>query len=490
MEIVATKAPPAELEADALILALSAGAETPAPWEAVDAALDGIVSSGLAGPAFQGKTGQSLVLPTYGRGRVQQIVLVGLGAADNASPETWRRAVAHGCTAARDHGAADLAVPIPQVADHQSAELVGAAAEAALLASYRFQEYKKPPADQVDIQKLTIATSAAEADEAIGRAQTVAEATCWARDLVNRPGNAKRTTVLADLAVEMAKDRGLDHEVLDTERCAELGMNALLAVGGGSEAAPRVVILEHRPQAKSPPVVLVGKGITFDSGGMSIKPAKNMGDMKADMAGAAAVLATLRAAADLGVDRHVVGVAPLAENLPSATAYRPGDIVRAFGEQTIEVINTDAEGRLILADALAYSSKRFEPAFMVDLATLTGACVIALGSAAAGLMGNDDDLCEQLRQAGEDTGERLWQLPMWKTYDKIIDSDVANVKNSGGREASVITAAKFLQRFVGDTDWAHLDIAGTAFISKATPYQPKGATGFGVRLLTRWLQQT
>jgi leucyl aminopeptidase len=233
--------------------------------------------------------------------------------------------------------------------------------------------------------------------------------------------------------------------------------------------------------------VLVGKGITFDSGGISIKPSLNMGEMKSDMSGAAAVVATMRAVADLNVPRPVVGVTPLAENMPSATAYRPGDIVRALGKKSIEIVNTDAEGRLVLADALAYACERYEPACVVDLATLTGACVVALGSAAAGLMSTDDALCEQLLVAGDASGDRLWRLPLWETYDKLIESDVADIKNSGGRDAGAITAAKLLQQFVGETPWAHLDIAGTAFTKEASPYQPKGGTGYGVRLLTQWL---
>jgi leucyl aminopeptidase len=233
--------------------------------------------------------------------------------------------------------------------------------------------------------------------------------------------------------------------------------------------------------------VLVGKGITFDTGGISLKPAQKMEAMKGDMSGAAAVFGTMRAVADLQIPRWVVGVTPLAENMPSASAYRPSDIIRAYDGTTIEVLNTDAEGRLVLADALAYARKRYQPRCMVDLATLTGACVVALGSIAAGLMGSDDELCNALIAAGEATGERLWRLPAWPDYDKLIDSEVANVRNSAGRDAGVVTAGMFLKRFVGDTPWAHLDIAGTAFLGKATPYQPKGGTGFGVRLLAHWL---
>ena len=488
MQISVTNVPTAEIEADALLLAIPEHAEKPTPWEAVDAAVGGAVSEAIAGPGFHGKRGQTLSLSTAASERLREVVLVGLGPSDEIDLEGWRRAVATGTQAARKRGNKSLAVPLAEVEGHSDAAVAAAAAEATLLASYRYQEYKAPPTEQTTIDWVAIATADEDAPAAVERASTVAEATCWARDLVNRPSSDKRTDALAEMATTMAAEQGLGCEVIDSDKAAELGLNALLAVGGGSRVGPRMVILEHNPGgADGPPVVLVGKGITFDSGGLSLKPAKGMGNMKADMSGAAAVYGTMRALASLGASRWVVGVTPLAENLPSAMAYRPGDIVRAYGGTTIEVINTDAEGRLVLGDALAYARERYEPARMVNVATLTGACVIALGSIAAGLMGNDDQLCGELIAAGEATGERVWRLPMWEEYDKLIDSEVANVRNAAGREAGVITAGKFLQRFVGDTPWAHLDIAGTAFLSKATPYLPKGGTGFGVRLLTHWL---
>ena len=271
-------------------------------------------------------------------------------------------------------------------------------------------------------------------------------------------------------------------------------MNALLAVAQGSSVGPRVVLLHHRCKDDSEaPIVLVGKGITFDTGGISIKPATSMDEMKSDMSGAAAVLATLKGAAELRLQRSLIGVVPMAENMPGGNAYRPGDIIRAYGGRTIEVLNTDAEGRLILADALAYARERYEPECMVDLATLTGACVTALGTDVAGLMSNDDVLSAELTEAGQRTGDRVWRLPLWNSYKRLIDSPVADVKNTGGRYAGAITAAKFLQGFVGDTTWAHLDIAGPAYVgtwsSKGTPLHPKGGTGFGVRLLLSWLQE-
>lgn len=490
MKISVTDVPAAELDAEALVLAFAEKTERAAPWEAVDAALDGRIREILDGPVFQGKGGQSYTLAAGLEDGPRELVLVGLGPAEDVELETWRRAVGRGCRQARERGARRVAVGVAGLDGLEGADTAAAAAEAALLASYRFQEYKDPAPEQTDIDELSIATPAAGAEAAVERARVVAEASCWVRDLVNRPGNAKRTPELAEEALGLAESHDLRAELVDTKRCEEIGLNALLAVGSGSDAPPRMVILEHRPdEMDESPVVLVGKGITFDSGGISIKPSKNMGDMKGDMAGAAAVFGTLRAVAELGLRRWVVGITPLAENLPSSTSYRPGDILRAYGGTTIEVVNTDAEGRLILADALAYAGKRYEPACLVDLATLTGACVVALGEDTAGMMGNDDDLCDALLAAGAATGERLWRLPAWDEYDALIDSDVADVKNSGGRRAGVITAGKFLQRFVGDARWAHLDIAGPAFVSKAGDYHAKGGTGFGVRLLTHWLER-
>ena len=486
MKISTTNAPAAELETEALILAIPQDADKPTPWEAVDAAVGGIVSNALIGRGFQGKRDQTLSLSTPG-GRSRELVFVGLGPSAEIDLEVWRQAVAGAASEARRRGNRKIAVPLPEIDRHDPGELAAAATEATILTSYRYREFKAAPDGRVELEEVMIAAPVDIAD-ATESARKVADATIWARDLVNTPSNEKRPDALAAFAVDMAADAGLNCKVIDDAAARELGLNALLAVGDGSAVGPRLVLLEHRPPgAEGPPTVIVGKGITFDTGGISLKPPAKMAAMKSDMSGAAAVYGTMRALAELDAPRWVVGVTPLAENMPSSSAYRPSDIIRAYDGTTIEVLNTDAEGRVVLADALAYARKHYEPRCMVDLATLTGACVVALGSHAAGLMGTDDELCNALIAAGEATGERLWRLPAWRVYDKIVDSEVANVRNSAGRAAGVVTAGMFLKRFVGDTPWAHLDIAGTAFLAKATPYQPKGGTGFGVRLLTRWL---
>lgn len=486
MNISTTNAPAAELETEALVLAIPENSDKPTPWDAVDAAVSGIVSETLAGRGFQGKRGQTIALSTPGT-RCRELVLVGLGSPAEINLEVWRRAVANAVTKARQRGNSRIAVPVPEIDGYDPEELAAAATEATILASYRYRQFKPAPAEYVELKDVLIA-SPMDISDATERARKIADATGWARDLINTPSNEKRPDSLAAHAADMAADTGLNIEIISDAAARNLGLNALLAVGQGSAVGPRLVILEHRPPGVGDqPTAIIGKGITFDTGGISLKPAQKMADMKADMSGAAAVFGTMRVLAELDAPNWVIGVTPLAENMPGSQAYRPSDIIRAYDGTTIEVLNTDAEGRIVLADALAYTRKRYKPCRMVDLATLTGACVVALGSHAAGLMGNNDELCEALIAAGEATGERLWRLPTWSAYDKLIDSEVGNVRNSAGRAAGVVTAGMFLKRFVGTTPWAHMDIAGTAFLDKATPYQPKGGTGFGVRLLTRWL---
>lgn len=310
-----------------------------------------------------------------------------------------------------------------------------------------------------------------------------------ARDLVNQPGNIKSPEYMATQAAEMATAAGLKCMVLDRAQLKTEGCGALLAVGQGSVREPRLIVLEYlggNPGEK--PLALVGKAVVFDSGGLSLKPGEKMDEMKSDMAGGAAVLGTMAAAAGLKLPVNLIGIIPAVENLPSGTAYRPGDILTSLSGKTIEVLNTDAEGRLILADALTYAA-RFAPRAVIDLATLTGACIIALGNHTTAVLGTDQALIDRLRQAGEETGERLWQLPLWEEYDEQIKSEVADVKNTGGRPAGTITAAAFLRKFVPEgCPWAHLDIAGPSWEEKGGGYLPLGATGVGVRLLIRYLE--
>jgi len=369
-----------------------------------------------------------------------------------------------------------------------------AAADFALgfrLRAYKFTKYKTKKAESDENGDVSIELKIALDDaEAARRAyearEAVAEGVELARTLVNEPPNVLFPESFAEKAMELEK-LGVDVEILDEKAMGKLGMGALLAVGQGSARESRFVVMRWRgvKSKKAQAVAIVGKGVCFDTGGISIKPAAGMEDMKGDMAGAACVVGLMHALAKRKAKAHVVGVIGVVENMPSADAYRPGDILKSMSGQTIEVVNTDAEGRLVLADALWWTKENVKPKFMINLATLTGAILVALGVENAGLFSNDDELSARLSEAGKATGETVWRMPMGPAYDKLIDSKFADMKNSGGRHAGSITAAHFLKRFVGETPWAHLDIAGTAMASPATETNTSWGSGWGVRLLDR-----
>jgi len=475
----------------------------PARFEALDRALGGGLSAVLRSGDFLGKSGETSAIYPDGAVPAKRVLLVGLGAEDDIDAEALRRAAGTAAGAAASRRAKTVAVAVPRSRRVKPAAATRAMAEGAVLASYRFDTYRsreaaqeRPAAEAVSLSLERAAdVRAARAAARVGC--VIAESQNLARQLSNEPPNALPPVALAREAAKVARETGLRCRVLGVAEMKRRKMGALLAVGGGSTHPPRLVVLEHNaPRARRgaaasrrlPTICLVGKGITFDSGGISIKPSAAMDEMKHDMSGAAAVIGALRACALLKLPLHVVGVIGAAENLPSGTAYRPGDILTSASKKTIEVLNTDAEGRVVLADALHFARTEFEPAAVVDVATLTGACVVALGSYATGLFGNRDPLVEHLRRAGEATGERVWPMPLWETHRKAVESTVADVKNVAGREAASSTAAAFLAAFVGETPWAHLDIAGTGWTSKPTAYQGTGATGVGVRLMVEALQ--
>ena len=356
------------------------------------------------------------------------------------------------------------------------------------LRAYEFDKYKtvkKDDAAPASVAVTVVAEHAGKLKKAWAETEAVAEGVVIARDLVHEAPNALGPQEFAAEA-EKLKKLGVEVEVLGEKDLRKIGMGALLAVAQGSVRPPRVVVMKwNGGKSDDRPAVFIGKGLVFDSGGISIKPAAGMEDMKADMGGAAAVTGLFRALAGRKAKVNAIGLLGIVENMPDGGSYRPGDILTSLSGQTIEVVNTDAEGRLVLADVLTYAADRFKPAFMINLATLTGAIVVALGAQMAGLFSNDDQLADELVKAGEDTGERLWRMPMAPEYDKLIDSRFADMKNSGGRYAGSITAAQFLKRFVGETPWAHLDIAGTAMSSPETDINRAWASGFGVRLLDR-----
>lgn len=464
---------------------------------AVDAALGGQITDLIASGDFKGKLNDTALLYTRGAIPAKRVLIVGLGKKEQFDVDKVRQVSATSARKARALGIAQYATILhgTGAAGLDAAQAAQAVAEGTVLSQYRFTQHmteKKDAENGRELEKVSIVVWSEEtvqaAKEGAAAGVQIAEAVNWARDLVNQPANFATPSILADEARRMAKAYGLKFQALGPAEMRTLGMGALLGVAQGSAQEPRFIILEHNGRGDDPaPIVLIGKGLTFDSGGISIKPSDGLEKMKGDMAGGAAVFGAMRAAAALKIPRRVIGLVPATENLPSGTAYKPGDVLKAITGKTIEVISTDAEGRLILADALGYA-QRYQPVGVVDLATLTGACIVALGTLAAGLFSKDDTLAARIEAAAKATNERVWRLPLWDEYAEQIKSDVADVKNTGGRPAGSITAAKFLEKFAENMPWAHLDIAGPAATEKDAPYQPKGGTGFGVRLLVQMLR--
>ena len=489
---------PEAVAADVLAVPLWQGATigTRGAMAQLDARLEGLIGDYVKSGDFKGTLNSTALLRTRGKIAAPRVLLVGLGEKPQSRElEHLRQASASAATTTRKLGAASLAV-LPPAMSATTSELAQAVTEGALLGLYALKKYKTADdeADQKALEQLTLLATSASAQKELQRGaergQVIAEAVSLARDLGNSPGNDINPTYLASTAQTLAETTSLGCRLLDPAEMKELNMGCLLGVAQGSAQPPAFIVLEHTPRgASGAPIVLVGKGLTFDSGGISIKPAGGMEDMKMDMSGGAAVLGTMQALARLNYPRRVVGLVPASENLPSGTAVKPGDILRAMSGKTVEVINTDAEGRLILADALSYAVEKYQPACIIDLATLTGAVVVALGHQATGMMGTDDDMMTRLREAGERCAERVWQLPLFDEYSKQIKSDFADIKNTGGgRDAGSIIGGAFLKEFVGDTPWVHLDIAGMAWTREAKPYVPKGSTGWGIRLLVETLE--
>lgn len=443
-------------------------------------------------------------------GQAKRLLLIGIGEYDKVDVEILQQAIGRGVQAVRKSGAGSLCLslehlPLRELAVQRKSQLV---VEALLLANYQFAKYKtNHEGKEKPLRGATIVLSERQdlraAQEGMRRAEVVAKWTCFARDLQNTPANDMTPERLARIAKEQARDLGVSWRVFDKEEIAALKMGALLGVGQGSVNEPRFIVLEHRPKknlraAKNSPsrdtLVFVGKGITFDTGGISIKPSEGLETMKYDMSGAATALAAIGALAELGLPLHVVGLLPCAENMPGGRAQRPGDVVRACNGKTIEVADTDAEGRLVLADALAYAH-RYKPAAVIDLATLTGSVYAALGATAAGLLSTDNGMIAWIKKAAELTGERVWHLPLFKEFFEAMKSDIADIRNipakSCGGGAS--TGAAFLATFAEGYPWAHLDIAAVAHPKEDTPITPKGGSGWGVRLLVQfcydWIEQ-
>ncbi len=464
-----------------------AGAEPVLPADLVEATTGSYLAEDL-----NSKLGESVVSYRRGETGPERVLLLGVGKASDLDAETLRRWAGHAVRAAESIGVGAVGVYLGGLGGIDVETASQAVTEGAVLASWRFTEMRRLDEDAPpEVTEFTVMAEAEHVDEA-GRGalagQAIGRAANFTRTLQSRPGNVATPTHLAEEATRMAGERGLGVTVLGPDKLKEERMHALLAVAQGSDEDPRLIILRHDGgEEGAPPLVLVGKGLTFDAGGISIKPSGGMEDMIFDMSGGAAVIGTMQAVAELEVPLNLIGIVPSSENLLNGSAMKPGDIIQSREGKTIEVVNTDAEGRLILADALSYAQS-LEPEAIVDCATLTGSVVIALGHHAAAVMGTDNDLVGELQEAGDLSGERCWPMPLWDEYRRQIDSDVADVVNVGGHPGGSITAAAFLKEFVGDCKWAHLDIAGTAYGEGKLPYQRKGAAGFPTRLLVQWVR--
>jgi len=489
-----------DVEDEVIVVNLFEGVEAPGgATGAVDKATDGYITRLIRNKEFSGKQNEISLFPTFGKIKAKKVCVVGLGKAKEFGVERVRDAAGKAAVFIRDSGSKSFSTIVHGggIGSLDIEEAGKATAEGTLLALYQHSRYRT-----IDLEKIKNITKVAivEADEGkmkpikegIKRAKIISEAVFLARDLVNSPGCDKTPTILAETAKKIARENGLHCEIYDAPKLKKMGFGAMLGVALGSDEPCKFIILEHNRGRNLPTIVIIGKGITFDSGGISIKPSDGMDKMKYDMSGAAAVIATMQAVANLKIPLHVVALAPATENLPSGHALKPGDILKSHSGKTIEVISTDAEGRLILADALSFA-KTYKPKAVIDLATLTGACVIALGNQTMGLFGTDEKLKEKIKKAAEKTSEKVWELPLWKEYYGQIESDIADMKNTGGRPAGSITGAAFLSKFIEDIPWVHLDMAGTAWSEKDKSslqqnYIPKGGTGIGVRLLVQFLE--
>lgn len=490
MEIKVIVGDIAGIEADAIIVNHFEGAKGPEKeTAAVDRALDGAISQLIKRGEIKGKPSEITMVHSLGKLPAAHVVILGMGKQSELSINKVRIAVAEACRWLRAREIGTIAT-VPQGADINDispADAAQAIAEGALLGTYTFRKHITKEEDKPgEIKQLSIVGAdgmKSQLEGGVNQGRIIAEATNLARDMVNEPANFMTPSDMAQMATRLAQNHGLEITVFDAEQMKEIGMGGMLGVAQGSQQPPKFMVLNYKgTTAREPDIALVGKAITFDSGGISIKPAEKLEEMKGDMAGGAAVMAAMAAIAQLKPKVNVMALIPATENLPDGKALKPGDVLTAMNGKTIEIISTDAEGRLILADALSYAKKHGAKE-MVDAATLTGACRIALGDICTGAFGNNQELIDRVLAAGKEAGELTWQMPMYDEYKEQNKSDIADIKNVGGRLAGAITAAKFLAEFVDDTPWVHLDIAGTSLTDKERGYQIKGATGVPVRTL-------
>jgi leucyl aminopeptidase len=500
MKVTLAKADAVSAKADLLAVPVFAGPELGPGAEEAVAALGASVAPLLEARGFTGKAGEAAALPTLGRLPATVLLLVGVGERAEVDTEVLRRAAA--AVVRQGRGAGKAVTTLPQALPADPAAAVQAVTEGALLAAYRFDKYKQAKARAngagrpAELAALALAPGGlqrgsggrARLAAALAAGQVRAAATNLARDLSNEPANALHPADLAAAARKLLAGKGVTVKVKDEKQLASEGFGGIIGVGQGADHPPRLIELRYAPKGAAGAVVLVGKGITFDSGGLSLKPADSMRTMKTDMSGAAAVLAAMTVLADLDVKVAVTGYLASAENMPSGSATRPGDVLTMKNGKTVEVLNTDAEGRLVMADALALGAAS-QPDAIVDVATLTGACAVALGNRYTGLMANDEALAAELLDAAAEAGEPTWRLPLPPEYRKDIESDLADLKNVGDRYGGALFAGLFLQEFVDDRPWVHLDIAGPARAESEDGYLSKGSTGVTVRTLLTWLER-
>jgi leucyl aminopeptidase len=459
--------------------------------------LDYTISSAIIGlienKEFKRSFGSTLVLHLMGRGLIKKIMLIGLGARDKFRCENARIIAGKSALKAKELNLEEFCILPFTKADEA---LIEAISEGVFLALYSFNKYKTNGNETTAIPtqaKILVNSNSSKFQTVVDKVDLTTQAVNYARDLGNLPPNECPPSELARFALTLEAEYGIKTRILERYEMESIGLNGIVAVGKGSSNPPKMIILEYRGDTNhEKPYLLVGKAVTFDTGGISLKPGDKMDEMKFDKCGGCSVLGILRAVASLGLHVNVIGIIPSVENMPSSSSYRPGDIIKMYNGKTVEILNTDAEGRIILADAMAYGVTKYNPQAIIDLATLTGACIIALGANVAAAIGTNEQLTERLIKASEKTGEKIWGLPLHDEYHEQIKSKVADIKNIGGRPAGAITAAAFLSNFTNDIPWVHLDIAGTAWTQEGTfdrSYNPKGATGFGVRTVVKFLTE-
>ena len=459
----------------------------------LDSSVSSSIRETLENKEFRGTFGSSTVVYTLGKGPMKKIMLLGLGKREKFTDEGARICAGKATRKAQELGIKEFSMMQFSNLDEG---LMEAMTEGIALALYSFDKYKetKEPTSKIEEVTILINSDSLRFQSVVEKANIIVEAVNFARDIGNLPPNDCPPAHLASIAVSLAQDYGMKVRIMDRYELENMGMGGIVAVGKGSNNPPKLIVLEYNgandPQQK--PYLLVGKAVTFDTGGISIKNSEKMDEMKFDKCGGCTVLAIIRAIASIKLAVNVVGIVPSVENMPSATSYRPGDIIRMYNGKSVEVLNTDAEGRMILADAIAYGISTYSPKSVIDLATLTGAAIIALGANVAAMIGSNKQLVDRLRKLSDKTGEKMWELPLYNEYHEQIRSTYADIKNVGGRPGGAITAAAFLSNFVNDVPWVHIDIAGTAWTQEGThekSYNHRGATGFGVRTLVKLLME-